>query len=326
MLEKVWTSKADFEGGALTNLWVPSGLNRLELKRLSNSGTGVWTFDAGAGKKFNWVSFGHTNPNQNIYYRDDFRDNSLAAWTIVGGTWQGTSYYMRGTANLDWQTNRVRVGPTSWAGLDILCKGYYSSTGAPGHRFYLRADSQGYNVNSYGFVLYNGGNVFAFRVANGSALDHIDKSVASPSNNTWYWFRIQIYTSGGNVIQRIKWWTGSEPGAWNVSHTWSGIWRSAGCFSLGRHSHTGENRYDDFLLSRKEGIPSPPNTSVSFKFWASSDGSTWGSEYTDITKVPNSRFIKIQATLSRTSLLSAMPTLEDMTLGYKLFLSQPIFI
>ncbi|GAI81875.1 unnamed protein product, partial [marine sediment metagenome] len=37
-------------------------------------------------------------------------------------------------------------------------------------------------------------------------------------------------------------------------------------------------------------------------------------------------FIKIQATLSRTSLLSAMPTIEDMTLGYKAFLSQPIFI
>ncbi|GAI85146.1 unnamed protein product, partial [marine sediment metagenome] len=119
-----------------------------------------------------------------------------------------------------------------------------------------------------------------------------------------------------------------EPGEWNVSHTWSGEWRSAGCFSIGRHTTEGENRYDNILLSRKEGIPSPANCSVSLKFWASSDGSTWGSYYTDIDNVPNSRFIKIQATLSRTSLLSAMPTIEDMTLGYEflLLLQQPIFI
>lgn len=324
MLEKIWTTQADFEGGALTNIWVPSGLNRLELKRLSLSGTGVWVFDGGAGRKFNWVSFGHTNPNQNIYYRDDFRDNSLEAWTIVGGTWVGINQYLRGTGTVNYTTNRVRVGPTTWEGLDILCKGYGVTAS---HRFYLRADHQAGNVNSYGFLLSMGGNVSVFRVANDAILDLIDKGVASPPNDVWYWFRVQIYTSGGNVIQRIKWWLvgNSEPGGWNVSHTWTGIWRSAGCFCFGRHTGAGENRYDDILLSRQEGIPSPANCSVSFKFWASNDGSNWGSEYTDIADVPNSRYIKIQATLSRTSLLSAMPTLEDMTLGYKL-LSQPIFI
>jgi len=330
MLEKVWTTQADFEGGTLSNLWVTSGLNKLELKRLALSGTGVWTFDGGAGRKFNWQSFGHTNPNQNIYYRDDFRDNSLESWTIVGGTWQGANYYMRGTGNVNWPTNRVRVGLTTWQGLDVLVKGYYTSTGTPGHRFFLRSNAEGADFDSYFFILYNdpGANhVFVGRVANQGVLDHIDKGVASPPDDAWYWFRIQIYTSGSNVIQRIKWWVvgNDEPGAWNVSHTWTGIWRSAGCFSIGRHLSAGENRYDNILISRKEGIPSPANCSISFKFWASNDGSTWGSEYTDITLVPNSRFIKIQATLSRDSLLSAMPTLEDMTLGYKL-LVQPIFI
>lgn len=330
MLEEVWTTQADFEGGTLSDVWVPESLNRLELKRLALSGTGVWIFDGGAGAKLNWQSFGHTNPNQNIYYRDDFRDNSLAAWTIVGGVWAGYGYYMKGTGWLTWGENRVRVGPTTWQGLDALFKGYKAGGGAtdPDHRFYLRCDGQDDdNINAYGWLLSDGGNVSAFRVAGGAVLDNIDKGVATPAKDVWFWFRVQIYTSGGNVIQKIKWWSpgDSEPGGWNVTHTWAGIWRGSGSFSLGRHTSAGENRYDDILLSRQEGIPSPPNCSLSFKFWASNDGTTWGSEYTDITKVPNSRFIKIEATLSRTSLLSAMPTLEDMTLGYKL-LSQPIFI
>lgn len=324
MLAKVWTSKADFEGGSLSNLWVPEGLNRLELKRLILSGTGVWIFDAGAGRKFNWQSFGHTNPNQNIYYRDDFRDNSLEAWTIVGGTWQGVSQYMRGTANLSWQTNRVRVGPTTWGGLDILCKAYLAS---PFHNFFLRADHQASNVNSYGVQIYatGEGESCYFRVANGAVLETPATTGQVPPN-TWYWFRMQVYTSGGNVIARTKWWLPSsgEPG-WTNSHTFSGIWRGSGCFCFGRHTTAGESRYDNILLSRQEGIPSPPNCSVSFKFWASDDGSAWGSQYTDISQVRNSRFIKIQATLSRTNLLSAMPTLEDMTLEYKI-ISQPMFI
>ena len=67
MLEKVWTTQADFEGGTLNNLWVPSGLNRLELKRLALSGTGLWIFDGAAGRKFNWQSLASTKPNQNIF-------------------------------------------------------------------------------------------------------------------------------------------------------------------------------------------------------------------------------------------------------------------
>lgn len=328
MLTKTWTSAADLEGGTLTNLWVPSGLNRLELKRLNLSGTGVWIFDGGARKKFNWQSFEHTNPNQNIYYRDDFRDNSLQAWTIVGGTWQGVNYYMRGTGSVSWQTNRARVGPTTWQGQDILLKGYLSA-GAEAHRFFLRADLQGYNVNSYGLLVEPDIDACGhFRVANGAVIE-----TARISDNQiptgWQWIRLQVYTDGGNVIGRVKWWglSDDEPGAWKASKTWEGIWRGSGCFSLGRHTRDpGQfNAYDNILISRMEGIPSPPNCSVSFRFAASDDGSSWSNWQTDIAKVPNGRYIKIEATLSRTSLLSAMPTLEDMTLTYKL-LVQPIFI
>jgi len=325
----IWTTQADFEAGVLTDVWVPEGLNRLELERTSLTGTAVYIFDGGPGKRYNWLSFTSTKPNQNIYFRDDFRDNSLEAWTIVGGTWVGYGYYLKGTGNLSWGINRVRVGSLSWQGIDALFKGFNTGGGEtdPDHRFFFRADSQGDNVNAYGFVLASGGNVYAVRVADGAVLDNIDKGVASPSKDVWYWFRAQIYTSGDNVIQRIRWWLvgNEEPEEWNVTHTWTGEWRSQGCFSLGRHTSAGENRYDNFLLSRKEGIPSPANCLVSFKFYPSSNGTDFGSEQTDITKVPNSRFIKIQATLTRTSLLSAMPTIEDMTLGYRLA-TQAIFI
>lgn len=325
MLTKTWTSKADLEGGTLTNLWVPSELNRLELKRLNLSGNGEWVFDGGVGKKFNWVSFGHTNPNQNIYYRDDFRDGSLEAWEEMRDIWEGINEQMKGVAEVsDWQGNRIRVGPITWEGQDILFKGYSNRA----FRFFLRADRQeSYNVISYGFVLYEAGNVCSFKVSNGDVLDHIDSGVSSPPSNTWYWFRIQIYTSGGNVIQRMKWWSpgDSEPGGWNVSHTWTGTWRSSGCFCFGLYTAGEEAYFDNILISRMEGIPDPPNCSVSFQFATSNDGSSWSGWESDISKVACSRYIKVKVSLSRTNLLSAMPTLEDFTLTYKL-LSQPIFI
>lgn len=340
MLTKTWSTKADFEAGTLNNVWVPEGLNRLELKRLALSGTATYIVFGAEGwsnphnRVMNWQDFEHTNPNQNIYYRDDFRDNSLEAWTIVGGTWQAVNQQMGGSGNISWQTNRIRVGPTSWEGLDILMKAY--RVGTADHRFFLRADSQGYSVNAYVLLIAGAtGPVNRGWVKNGTVNDYVKVADGADQANTWNWIRVQVFTEAGNVVTRLKWWLPgeSEPG-WKASYTWPGIWRSAGCFSLGRH--TGDpgkyNYYDDFLISRMEGIPSPPNCSVSFKFWPSKDGVKWGSEsseywkseYTDIKLVPNACYIKVQATLSRDSLLSAMPTLESMSLIYKL-LVQPVF-
>lgn len=332
MLTKQWTSKSDFEGGTLTNLWVPSGLNRLELKRLQLSGTGVWIFDGGAHKKFNWQGFEHTNPNQNIYFRDDFRDNSLEAWYIAGGTWQGVNQYMKGSGSTSWEGNNARIGAgygdsPYWPGQDILMKAFLSS-GAESHRFFLRMDNAPGTLNSYLLCPVATNGIWQYRVSGGSVVEEGKISSVNIPRNCWLWIRLQIYTSGGNVIGRIKWWTpgSGEPG-WIASHTWSGVWRSSGCFGVGRHTADPgqENRYDDILISRQEGIPSPPNCSVSFRFAASDDGSSWSSWQTDIKKVPNGRYIKIEATLNRNSLLSAMPTLEDITLTYKL-LVQPVFI
>lgn len=321
---KVWTSQADFESGTLSSALVPESLNRLELERLALTGTGTWIFDGGAGRKFGWLSFEHTNPNQNIYYRDDFRDNSLEAWVNIGGTWTAAPGYIRGTGLISWETNRMRVGSVNWQGQDILLK-FYSVHADDVPNFFLRADAGAGNVNAYGFQL-EPDQSNRFRVVNGSPADVVNMGTPYLPIGAWYWLRFQIYTTGGDVVTRVKWWlAGNEEPGWLHSHTYTGTWRSSGCFSIGRHSVGQETRYDNFLISRYEGIPSPPNCSVSFKFYPSNNGSSWGSEQTDITKAPNSRFIKIQATLSRTSLLSAMPTLEDMTLRYRLS-AQPIFI
>lgn len=312
---KTWTTKADLEGGALTNVWVPEGLNRLELKRLALSGTATYIYDAGLGKVVNWVSFNSSKPNANIYYRDDFRDNSIAAWTIVGGTWVGINEYMRGTGAISWQTNRVRIGPTTWEGLDILFKGYLPDAGLA-HIIYLRPDAQGYNVNSYGWTT-SPPYTSRIRVGGGEVLEDTQLLDYGCPAGAWYWIRAQIYTEGGDVKARIKWWLPGqgEPG-WKVSTTWPGIWRASGCFSLGRHTSAVIGYYDNVLISRKEGIPSPANCSVSFQLATSDNGTDWSAWTDDIMNCADSRYIKVKAAFSRTSLLSAMPTLEDATIGY----------
>lgn len=247
MLQKQWTTKSDFESGSLTNVIVPENLNELELKRLNLTGNGAWIFDA--GKKANWQTFIKTDPDKNVFYRDDFRDNSLEAWVVVGGTWNCINEYMRGTSGGDWKINRVRVGPTTWTDLDILFKGYHTRC----HRFFLRADHQGSNVNSYGLIM--GPTLTGqFRVAGGEVLEQTTIYAGTPPK-AWQWYRVQIYTSGGNVIGRLKWWTpgNDEPGTWQASHTWAGIWRGSGCFCFGRHdSEVGYlNYYDNILIKAK---------------------------------------------------------------------------
>lgn len=318
---KTWSTRSELESGTLVDVLVPEGVERLELKRLELSGTATYIFDAGSGRTADWKYFDHSKEYTEIIYRDDFRDNNLEAWTTVGGTWQGVNQYMRGTGNVSWQTNRVRVGPTTWEGLDILIKALRQ--GSADHRFYLRADAQGNDVNAY-VLLVDGGNVLVNRgrVYGGNIYDYVKIADGADQADTWNWIRIQVFTEEGNVVTRIKWWLPeeSEPG-WKASYTWTGEWRSAGCFSLGRHStDPGKyNYYDDILISRKEGVPSPANCTVTFQFWSGvpdNGGITWTGPHAAIADVADSRYIKIAAAFARDDLLSAMPVLNNLTVGY----------
>ncbi|GAI57678.1 unnamed protein product, partial [marine sediment metagenome] len=72
VVSKEWTNKGDFEAGALNNILVSGGHSKLELTRVALTGTGSWIFDGGAGRKFNWLGFESTKPNQKLIMRDDF--------------------------------------------------------------------------------------------------------------------------------------------------------------------------------------------------------------------------------------------------------------
>ena len=55
---------------------------------------------------------------------------------------------------------------------------------------------------------------------------------------------------------------------------------------------------------------------VTFQFATSDNGTDWSAWQNNIADCANSRYIKVKASFSRDDLLSAMPTLEDMTVGY----------
>ena len=135
-----------------------------------------------------------------------------------------------------------------------------------------------------------------------------------------------VYHSIGTTYQMQTTFNGSSlrvllHGVGDITVT-DGTFPNAGPVKIGAYQGIG---WIDNLLLEHYSLPSPLGTSVSFKFWGSKDGSTWGSEYTDIKKVPSQyRYLKVQATLSRNSLASAMPVLNSMTLTYKL-LVQPVF-
>ena len=54
---KTWTSEADFDGGDLTNVYTPVGLDELQLSEGHLTGSGEWIFDIGVGYKGDWVYF-----------------------------------------------------------------------------------------------------------------------------------------------------------------------------------------------------------------------------------------------------------------------------
>lgn len=70
----------------------------------------------------------------------------------------------------------------------------------------------------------------------------------------------------------------------------------------------------------------PTGYSITYKFRVrNGESESWSGYYDNITDCPISRFIEITATLTRESLSSPMPTIENMKLGYRLH-QQPIFI
>ena len=324
MLSKEWTSKSDFEGGTLANLLVPEGMNRLELKRKSLSGTGVWVFDAGACRKFNWQSFQYSKEDTKIVLRDDFRENSLSEYYLeaLANPWNAYT-----APSYDSSNKRININTGDDRGTFLRPKNISIQNFVLSHNFRI---STCYPSNAPVYPCgrwVNQSNMYFCCIDHGCPTligsprisklvsdDVTDLSIGSTyySLNTTY--QIKLTINGNSIVIEVPGLAsrsasdGQFPNAGGVKF---GVWQGAGWI-------------DNFLLEHYS-LPSPSGTSASFKFWASSNGTSWSSECTDIARVPSSRFIKIEVTMTRQSLAKAMPVLKDMTLTYKL-LVQPIFI
>ena len=321
MLTKTWTTKADFEAGVLTNLLVPETMNRLELKRKSLSGTGVWIFDAGPGRKFNWISFEHSKEDTKIILRDEFRENTFAEYFLepMWGTYPYTApTYDAANKRVSFNTGDDKcfsMRPKNISVQNFILSYKFRGTTKYGTNFGLLSIGRWVDNNNMYMTLIND---------TGSPwLSTIGKVVAGA------WTDLTtgaVYHTVGAQYQMITTFNGNSlkvelVGVGSLSVN-DGTYPNAGPVKMGAYQGVG---WIDNLLLEHYSLPSPPGTTVSFKFWGSKDGADWGAGYTDIARVPNSRYIKIEATMARQSLAKAMPVLKDMTLTYKL-LTQPIFV
>jgi|GEM_PF-6977800 len=322
MLTKTWTSKADWDSGALDKTYCPIGLGQLELAYDELFGTGVWIFDGGAGRKFNWQSFEHTKEDQKTIWRDDFRVDSRSkyplrtlepqGWPPISPGYDATNHRLiintAGSKCTMLEIPGVLI-KNAIAQLDV-----YVSTQFSGDALsvvYLRRQ----DINNWysGFVRFVGTldrTGISKRVAGvAETLEYADWLAPM---NTW---RTHVFEANNSSLK-----TYTADGTLSAADS-ALTWAKNAIMGLGRAAGYMTN-----FLVQHYTLPSPPNASISFQFAASDNGADWSSWTSDITACANSRYIKVKTSMSRTNFLSsAMPVLKDMTLTYKL-LVEPIFI
>ncbi len=311
---KVWTSKADWDAGTLSNTYCPIGLGQLELPYNELSGSGEFTLDVGSGNTADWLSFSHTKENAKTIWRDDFRTNSISKYT-----WYNLPGWNDGAAIMPTydSTNKRLVintgdndGTTleipgvslqnAIASIDVYITGQYPTNSATLQ--YLRyADSD----NSY---------VMLHQAVGASVESGIDKWLAGENTgltedsgrfpkDTRRWL---IFEINGNALKGHT----DEYEHNDTDESFS----SANKILMGCYQTIG---YIYHVLVEHYTLPSPINNTLSFEFYKSSDGTNWAGPYSSISEVPDSRYLKVRVTMSRVSFLgSAMPVLKDMTVGY----------
>lgn len=330
MLTKNWTTKADFEAGTLNNLLVPEGLNRLELKRKALSGTATYIVDGAAGwshpnRKFTWLSFEHSKEDTKIILRDEFLENTLAEYYLerMYGTWPYTApTYNAANKWVYFDTGDDKgfsMRPKNISVQNFILTYKFRGYSKYGTNFNFHSMGRWVdNNNMYMPIITDPGSPWPSTIGKVVATVFTDLTTGA------------VYHSIGTTYQSITTFNGNSlkvelVGVGSLSVN-DGTFPGAGPVKIGAYQGKG---FIDNLLLEHYALPSPPGTTVSFKFWGSKDGADWGPEYTDAdigVRLPSwYRYLKIQATLSRNSLASAMPVLNSMTLTYKV-LVEPIFV
>jgi len=314
MSTKEWTSKADWDGGSLDDLYCPTALAQLEIAYDILTGKATYIFNA--GKQVNWSSFGYTKADEATIWRDDFRANSLGRYTIVG------------PVAYDSTNKRLVCTPVGTAAGGVNLPASVSVKNVKAQcDFYITQD----NDPPWGGMTY-------------ITCRYVDDGNRYLSRHT--------YVGGGNTTRIIKYVGGSGSvliiGGWAVPlNVWrthhfdlnnSSLrsWTDEGSMQVNdsdllvagliRFTHFVGQGYMDNILIEHYTLPSPANNSISVRFAISNDNVNWNPWVTDIANCGNSRYIKVEVTLSRDDLDSAMPVLKDMTLGYEARKQQPIFM
>lgn len=323
MATKNWTSKADWDGGILDDLYCPIGLAQLEIAYDILTGKATYIFNA--ERMVNWISFGHTKENAKTVWRDDFRTDSRSRYTLYNQPgWRDTGGTMPG---YDAANHRLTIdtGFTEGSHLsppvtiknliaseDIYVTGYYQAYAAPG--FYARLA----DVDNWYYAATKAapeGTTSAICKCVGvfpddfSILSEIEWAIPK---NVW---RTLVFKLNNSSLH-------FSTNEGSVSAT-DGSLTAAGKVLFGTWCTIGY--MDNFHLEHYT-LPSPANNSISVRFAVSNDGNNWSPWMTDFGNCGNSRQIKVEVTLSRTSLASAMPVLNDMTVTYETRKQQPIFI
>lgn len=323
MSTKTWTTKADWDGGTYDKLYCPIALTQLELAYDELSGTATYVFDGGAAKRFRWQSFSHTKQNAVTIWRDDFRANSLSKYiwhnfpgwndgAAVMPTYDGTNKRLViDTGNDNGSTLEIPGLSVQnvKALIDVYITGQYP-TNAAVFQWLRYIDSDNTYMMGHQAVDASVQSALAKWLLNVFSNLTVPSGYFAKNVHRWLKFEINSNSLKGYTDEYTHTTTDATFSAANK--VLMGCWQAIG--------------YIYYVLVEHYTLPSPANTTVSFKFWASNDGTNWTGYYTNIALVPKSRYIKIEVAMSRTNLLSAMPVLNDMTVGYELYIPQPIFI
>lgn len=312
----VWTTKADWDDYEASdgNLYCPSmqGLKQLELAYDELTGTSEYKYDAGAGRTANWVYFNASEENAKTIWRDDFRADSLARYTLetMYGAWGYTapSYDAAGKRILfdtgDDKSFSMRL-PVSVQNFILTYKsrGYFKH----GTNFgFLSMGRWVNNSNMYMAIMNDTGSPFASAIGKVVATAWTDLKTGAVYHTIMASSQTLITTFNGNSLKAELVGIGSL----SVSNA---VFPNAGPVKIGAYQGKGNISW---LLLEHYALPSPANTTYTFRFNTSDDDMAWDGWVDDIEDCPNSRYIKVEVTLARVNLDSAMPVLEDMTVGY----------
>jgi len=313
---KVWSEKEDWDEGTLDKLYCPIDLGQLEIAYDELSGTAIFVHDAGVGKSVNWICFNYTKKNNKIIWRDDFRADSRSKYSIHNfpGWHDGEDPAQPG---YDSQNHRLTINTGGDKGttleipgvliqnviasMDVYITGYYPSNAAIGQ--WLRfVDS-----NNQTIALHNAGDTAQFdsclRVRLNAVWQDEFAFGAMFAKQAW---RTLVFEVNGNSWKGYTdeyTMSGSDSTFPNANKVLMGCWQTQG--------------YIRQVMVEHYTLPDPVNNSVSFQFATSDNGTDWSAWTDNITNCADSRYIKVKVSMSRTNFLSsAMPVLENMTVGY----------